>query len=148
MPLPNVFLLYSGNPWLNFTPAEEYIINEENKERRETFYYDNPQYVEPAPRGSNHDHPQVFWPPPPLQAPPVVPHGDVYFKRKPQDNENFKLALDAVMNKGIGFCKAARTFGVNNRTLWLECRRLGFLNPRSKVAALQNSLSSRDLSRS
>ena len=126
---PNVILLYSGNPWLTFNLDEEYVVKEEYKERKETIYYDDtPIYVEPTASGSGHSHSQVFWP-----TPPTVPHGDVYHRQKPQENENFKMALDAVMNKGVGFCRAARTFGVNSRTLWLECRRLGFLNPRSKV---------------
>ena len=97
--------------------------------------YDNaPMYVEPTPSGSGHNQPQVLWP-----TIPTIPHGDVYQRRKPQENENFKMALDAVMNKGVGFCKAARIFGVNNRTLWLECRKLGFLNPRSKAAMSRSS---------
>lgn len=98
-------------------------------------YYDNaPMYVEPTASGSSYNHPQVLWP-----THPPLSHGEVYHRRKPQENENFKMALDAVMNKGMGFCKAARIFGVNNRTLWLECKRLGFLNPRSKVVMAQAS---------
>lgn len=127
-PVPNVILLYSGNPWLNLPMDEDYMISEEFKEKRDFVYHDttHQQYLQPTPRSSTFNHPQMAWPTP-------LTHSDVYQRRKPQENENFKLALDAVMNKGIGFCKAARIFGVNNRTLWLECRRLGFLNPRSKV---------------
>lgn len=33
-------------------------------------------------------------------------------------NENFLRALEAVRDEGIGFCKAAKLYGVNNRTLW------------------------------
>lgn len=44
----------------------------------------------------------------------------------PQGDENFIRALDAVRYGGIGFCKAARLFGVNNRTLWLEYRKRGY----------------------
>lgn len=44
----------------------------------------------------------------------------------PQGDENFIRALEAVRYGGIGFCKAARLFGVNNRTLWLEYRKRGY----------------------
>ncbi|CAG2053379.1 unnamed protein product [Timema podura] len=44
----------------------------------------------------------------------------------PQADENFVRALDAVRFGGIGFCKAARMFGVNNRTLWLEYKKRGY----------------------
>lgn len=132
-PVPNVLLLYSGNPWLNLHTEEDYMISEEYKEKRDIVYHDTDQlYLEPTARSSSFSQPQIAWPSPPT-------HADVFHRRKPQENENFKMALDAVMNKGIGFCKAARIFGVNNRTLWLECRRLGFLNPRSKVNTSHSS---------
>lgn len=41
-------------------------------------------------------------------------------------NENFLRALEAVRDEGIGFCKAAKIHGVNNRTLWLEYQKLGY----------------------
>lgn len=41
-------------------------------------------------------------------------------------NENFLRALEAVRDKGIGFCKAAKIHGVNNRTLWLEYQKRGY----------------------
>lgn len=41
-------------------------------------------------------------------------------------NENFLRALQAVRDEGIGFCKAAKIHGVNNRTLWLEYQKLGY----------------------
>lgn len=41
-------------------------------------------------------------------------------------NENFLRALEAVRTQGIGFCKAAKMHGVNNRTLWLEYQKLGY----------------------
>lgn len=41
-------------------------------------------------------------------------------------NENFLLALKAVRDQGMGFCKAAKIYGVNNRTLWLEYQKLGY----------------------
>lgn len=41
-------------------------------------------------------------------------------------NENFLHALEAVRDKGMGFCKAAKIYGVNNRTLWLEYQKLGY----------------------
>ncbi|GAB0096280.1 BTB domain-containing protein [Sergentomyia squamirostris] len=44
----------------------------------------------------------------------------------PQGDENFIRALEAVRYGGIGFCKAARLFGVNNRTLWLEYKKRGY----------------------
>lgn len=54
----------------------------------------------------------------------------VVTKRKrsvnPQGDENFQRALEAVRFGGIGFCKAARMYGVNNRTLWLEYKKRGY----------------------
>ena len=44
----------------------------------------------------------------------------------PQADENFLRALEAVRFGGIGFCKAARMYGVNNRTLWLEYKKRGY----------------------
>lgn len=44
----------------------------------------------------------------------------------PQGDENFLRALEAVRSGGIGFCKAARLYGVNNRTLWLEYKKRGY----------------------
>lgn len=44
----------------------------------------------------------------------------------PQGDENFLRALEAVRFGGIGFCKAARMYGVNNRTLWLEYKKRGY----------------------
>lgn len=41
-------------------------------------------------------------------------------------NENFLRALEAVRDEGIGFCKAAKLHGVNNRTLWLEYQKRGY----------------------
>ncbi|XP_055315415.1 longitudinals lacking protein, isoforms H/M/V-like isoform X2 [Sitodiplosis mosellana] len=41
-------------------------------------------------------------------------------------NENFLRALQAVRDEGMGFCKAAKIHGVNNRTLWLEYQKLGY----------------------
>uniref|UniRef100_A0A1L8DD88 Putative longitudinals lacking protein isoform n/o/w/x/y isoform x3 n=1 Tax=Nyssomyia neivai TaxID=330878 RepID=A0A1L8DD88_9DIPT len=61
------------------------------------------------------------------QAPTATPAPQ---KRKrsvnPQGDENFIRALEAVRYGGIGFCKAARLFGVNNRTLWLEYKKRGY----------------------
>lgn len=51
----------------------------------------------------------------------------------PQADENFIRALDAVRYGGIGFCKAARMFGVNNRTLWLEYKKRGYPNNRPSL---------------
>ncbi|XP_067644787.1 uncharacterized protein [Eurosta solidaginis] len=56
--------------------------------------------------------------------------GNQVAKRKrstnPQGSENFINALEAVRSGGIGFCKAARIYGVNNRTLWLEYKKRGY----------------------
>ncbi|CAG9558588.1 unnamed protein product [Danaus chrysippus] len=51
----------------------------------------------------------------------------------PQAEENFQKALEAVRVGGIGFCKAARMFGVNNRTLWLEYKKKGYPNNRPSI---------------
>lgn len=50
--------------------------------------------------------------------------------------ENFLRALKAVRDEGMGFCKAAKIYGVNNRTLWLEYQKLGYpmKNARKKSA--------------
>lgn len=58
------------------------------------------------------------------------PNSIIPIKRKrsinPQGDENFVRALEAVRFGGIGFCKAARMYGVNNRTLWLEYKKRGY----------------------
>ncbi|XP_063235275.1 protein tramtrack, beta isoform isoform X2 [Bacillus rossius redtenbacheri] len=71
--------------------------------------------------------------PPPCAAPqfpgpPAPCDGQPRRKRSvnPQAGENFVRALEAVRLGGVGFCKAARMYGVNNRTLWLEYRRRGY----------------------
>lgn len=51
----------------------------------------------------------------------------------PQSEENFIKALEAVRFGGIGFCKAARMYGVNNRTLWLEYKKRGYPNFRLSI---------------
>ncbi|XP_050683074.1 zinc finger and BTB domain-containing protein 24-like isoform X1 [Leptidea sinapis] len=51
----------------------------------------------------------------------------------PQAAENFQKALEAVRTGGIGFCKAAKLFGVNNRTLWLEYKKKGYPNNRPSI---------------
>lgn len=51
----------------------------------------------------------------------------------PQGDENFIRALEAVRFGGIGFCKAARMYGVNNRTLWLEYKKRGYPNFRLSI---------------
>lgn len=51
----------------------------------------------------------------------------------PQADENFVRALEAVRFGGIGFCKAARMYGVNNRTLWLEYKKRGYPNFRLSI---------------
>lgn len=47
-------------------------------------------------------------------------------------NANFLRALESVRFDGIGFCKAARMHGVNNRTLWLEYQKLGYPSKKSR----------------
>lgn len=72
--------------------------------------------------------------------------GNQVVKRKrsvnPQGDENFIRALEAVRSGGIGFCKAARLYGVNNRTLWLEYKKRGYPVSRpsikSRVVKLEN----------
>ncbi|CAH2000806.1 unnamed protein product [Acanthoscelides obtectus] len=66
--------------------------------------------------------------------------GEPYYhvhKRKrsinPQGDQNFMRALEAVRFGGIGFCKAARMYGVNNRTLWLEYKKRGYPNIRLSI---------------
>ncbi|VEN42078.1 unnamed protein product [Callosobruchus maculatus] len=51
----------------------------------------------------------------------------------PQGDQNFMRALEAVRFGGIGFCKAARMYGVNNRTLWLEYKKRGYPNFRLSI---------------
>lgn len=51
----------------------------------------------------------------------------------PQADENFVRALEAVRFGGIGFCKAARIYGVNNRTLWLEYKKRGYPTLRMSI---------------
>ncbi|XP_063975441.1 longitudinals lacking protein, isoforms H/M/V-like isoform X2 [Diachasmimorpha longicaudata] len=69
------------------------------------------------------------------QSPCASPQATVKRKRStnPQADENFIRALDAVRYGGIGFCKAARMFGVNNRTLWLEYKKRGYPNNRPSL---------------
>lgn len=69
------------------------------------------------------------------QSPCASPQTAIKRKRStnPQADENFIRALDAVRYGGIGFCKAARMFGVNNRTLWLEYKKRGYPNNRPSL---------------
>ena len=50
-------------------------------------------------------------------------------------NKNFIRALEAVRFEGMGFCKAARMHGVNNRTLWLEYQKLGYPSTKLRKSA-------------
>lgn len=71
--------------------------------------------------------PSYLDPAPAPQGPPLRPALPTSRRRSnPQAGENFSRALDAVRFGGLGFCKAARIYGVNNRTLWLEYRRRGY----------------------
>lgn len=47
----------------------------------------------------------------------------------------WEQAIEAV-RKGMGFCRAARAYGINNRTLWLEYQRRGFCSDRARVKEL------------
>ncbi|XP_041986464.1 uncharacterized protein LOC121738470 [Aricia agestis] len=70
------------------------------------------------------------------QAVQNLPQTPVAKRRRttnPQAEENFQRALEAVRFGGIGFCKAARLFGVNNRTLWLEYKKKGYPNNRPSI---------------
>lgn len=49
----------------------------------------------------------------------------------------WEQAIEAV-RKGMGFCRAARAFGINNRTLWLEYQRRGFCSDRARVKELNS----------
>lgn len=65
-------------------------------------------------------------PSPTPSSPPSSPTVQRRKRTDTQRDENFLQALEAVRSGGIGFCKAARMYGVNNRTLWLEYRRRGY----------------------
>lgn len=56
----------------------------------------------------------------------------------PQSEERFIKALEAVRSGGIGFCKAAKIYGVNNRTLWLEYKKRGYPNFRLSIKNRKN----------
>ncbi|XP_039287011.1 protein bric-a-brac 2 isoform X2 [Nilaparvata lugens] len=74
-------------------------------------------------------HPSPHYPAPPAAAPPLAPpKARAPHRRRinPQQSEAFREALEAVRTGRLGFCKAAKTYGVNNRTLWLEYKRLGY----------------------
>lgn len=65
----------------------------------------------------------------PTESQPMQQHHVVQKRKRslnPQADENFIRALEAVRFGGIGFCKAARMYGVNNRTLWLEYKKRGY----------------------
>lgn len=70
---------------------------------------------------------------------PQYPYAQPRRKRSvnPQQDENFIAALEAVRSGGLGFCKAAKIYGVNNRTLWLEYKKRGYpLRPSTKSRAM------------
>uniref|UniRef100_A0A1B6IDU7 BTB domain-containing protein n=1 Tax=Homalodisca liturata TaxID=320908 RepID=A0A1B6IDU7_9HEMI len=58
---------------------------------------------------------------------------------KVQDSENFLQALEAVRSGSLGFCKAAKLYGLNNRTLWLEYKKRGYPSNRPPVNLRQKS---------
>lgn len=70
---------------------------------------------------------------PPHEPPPPPAQHKRRRTSNPQSEENFQRALEAVRFGGIGFCKAARMFGVNNRTLWLEYKKKGYPNNRPSI---------------
>lgn len=45
---------------------------------------------------------------------------DTSKKRQKTNSDALQKAIEAVRFDGMGFCKAARIHGVNNRTLWLQ----------------------------
>lgn len=73
-------------------------------------------------------------PPPPAPGAHALAHAPRRRRTtNPQAEEKFQQALNAVRFGGIGFCKAARLFGVNNRTLWLEYKKKGYPNNRPSI---------------
>nr|CAI5867407.1 unnamed protein product [Callosobruchus analis] len=73
---------------------------------------------------------------PHAQGPAGEPFYHVHKRKRsinPQGDQNFMRALEAVRFGGIGFCKAARMYGVNNRTLWLEYKKRGYPNFRLSI---------------
>ncbi|XP_054289518.1 longitudinals lacking protein, isoforms H/M/V-like [Macrosteles quadrilineatus] len=54
-----------------------------------------------------------------------------------QHSTDFRLALEAVRCGELGFCKAAKTFKVNNRTLWLEYKKRGYPPKRPQPEGLR-----------
>uniref|UniRef100_A0A8D8WKS5 Protein tramtrack, alpha isoform n=1 Tax=Cacopsylla melanoneura TaxID=428564 RepID=A0A8D8WKS5_9HEMI len=62
----------------------------------------------------------------PEATPPLTARKKRYNSCSSQDRERFNEALEAVRYGGIGFCKAARLYGVNNRSLWLEYKKRGY----------------------
>lgn len=52
-------------------------------------------------------------------------------RRKAFDDENLSLAIEAV-SKGMGFCRASKVYNVNNRSLWLEYKKLGLPSSRHR----------------
>lgn len=88
-----------------------------------------------------HNHPETVNPPSPnnhiiVNSTQNTEYTNVNKRKRsinPQGDENFIRALDAVRFGGIGFCKAARMYGVNNRTLWLEYKKRGYPNFRLSI---------------
>lgn len=109
-------LFLAGYQWgiMEHTPYPHYVSQAPININTEV------QYVNPNLNQNSYEqkHPVNASPPQLLQ------------KRKrsinPQADENFVRALEAVRFGGIGFCKAARMYGVNNRTLWLEYKKRGY----------------------
>jgi hypothetical protein len=78
--------------------------------------------------------------PPPTDNGFQYPYTQTRRKRSsnPQQDENFIAALEAVRTGGLGFCKAAKIYGVNNRTLWLEYKKRGYpvMRPSTKMRSM------------
>lgn len=56
---------------------------------------------------------------------------------RPKTNgPEMEQAIEAV-RKGMGFCRAARTYGINNRTLWLEYQKRGYVSDRARLKGLK-----------
>lgn len=85
--------------------------------------FPSPVHKRPSPCGQGQPGPV---PSPTPSSPPSSPTVQRRKRTDTQRDENFLQALEAVRTGGIGFCKAARMYGVNNRTLWLEYRRRGY----------------------
>lgn len=59
--------------------------------------------------------------------------------RKKGDEQNLLSAIEAV-RKGMGFCRASRMFGVNNRSLWVEYKKTGYSSSRNRNKRVESEV--------